>query len=139
MAWWFWTLLGFLLFAGEMFLPLDFFLFFFGLAFLTTGIISWMGIIADTAWQFTFCGVSSILFVVVLRPYLKGKLSSNTKPVSELKGDKVIISEDITPGATGKGSMRGTTWQVKNNTNEMLMANSSYVVSATESLTLIIE
>lgn len=139
MAWWFWVLIGFLLFTAEIFLPLDFFLFFFALAFLTTGALSWLGLIVDLAWQFTFCGFLSILFVFALRPYLKGKISSTSKPVFEVKGDKVVISEDILPGESGKGNMRGTSWQVKNNSNETLKANKSYVVSATDSLTLIIQ
>jgi membrane protein implicated in regulation of membrane protease activity len=139
MDWWIWLIIGLVLLGTEIFLPLDFFLFFIGLAFITSGTISSLGITNDPSILFTITGIASVVYLVTLRPLIRKKFVRINKNVSDIQGQEVEITSEIAPGKTGSGSMRGSTWQVRNKTNVVLKEGSTQTISSIDGLVLIIE
>lgn len=139
MLWWIWLIIGLILFLAEIFLPLDLFLFFIGLAFVFTGLISYFELLNEPSYYFVIAGLLSIIFLITIRPILKKMFIRNVKNVSDIIGEDVELVEDILSSQTGFGLMRGSSWKVLNKTSETLIKGKTYRVSSFDSLTLIIE
>jgi membrane protein implicated in regulation of membrane protease activity len=139
MLWWIWLSIGLILFLAEIFLPLDLFLFFIGLAFVFTGLISYFELLNEPSYYFVIAGLLSIIFLITIRPILKKMFIRNVKNVSDIIGEDVELVEDILSSQTGFGLMRGSSWKVLNKTSETLIKGKTYKVSSFDSLTLIIE
>ncbi|HMO17357.1 MAG TPA: NfeD family protein [Oligoflexia bacterium] len=139
MEWWIWFIAALVFFGLELFISLAFFFFFVALSFLLVGILSLTGIVTDLATQLVLSGLFSIGIGLFLRPVLKGReLKASNNPVTDIIGEYVIISGDISPGSIGKGTLRGSSWQVHNQSGSPLLKDSRYQVSSIDSLTLIV-
>lgn len=140
MAYWVWVTAGLILLILEIFLPLDFFLFFIGLAALATGAIVATGTLVSTELQLlVFALLSPVLLYLGRRPLSEYLRSETGELTGTLEGSKVMVTGPIAPGETGKGELRGTTWTVKNETDEFLMAGRKYTVSESGGTSLIVK
>jgi membrane protein implicated in regulation of membrane protease activity len=139
MEWWIWCIIGMSLLCAEVFLPLDFFLFFIGLSFICSGALSYFSIIEDSTKLFIITGVISFISLFTLRPFIRNFFKRETSEVGTLLGQMITVTENISPGEKGSGTLNGSTWQVHNRTDETLTEGKSYQVSSRESITLIIE
>ena len=138
MEWWIWLVFAIVLFAGEVIVSLDFFLFFVGLGFFLTGILVSTGLLPETWMQVIACSILIIAFLFYLKPKLNKKIATKGRK-EDLVGDTVEIINEIPSNSTGTGNLRGSSWQVKNNTNKTLAANSKHIVSKIDGISLIIE
>lgn len=139
MAWWVYFIIGFVFLAGEIFMPMDFFMFFIGLAFLSVGTLSLTQIVEDPTILFLLAGGLSVAYVFIFKKYIKNLFIKKTNAIGGFEGEKVMVNENIEPGDTGSGSMRGSSWQVRNESNETLQEGSKYAVSSLDSLTIVIK
>jgi membrane protein implicated in regulation of membrane protease activity len=140
MDWWIWFILAFVLFGLEMFLPLAFFFFFVALAFILTGLLALTGILLGAPGQLTFAAILSVVFLLVLRPYLKGKSKQALKnPSADIIGEWFHVENEIPGESFGKGVFRGSSWQVHNQSSEPLLANSRHKIKSVDGLTLIVK
>lgn len=115
-AWWVWVVGGLALMALEAFTPAGFYLFFLGLAAIGTGTLSWLGLLPSLFWQ----GVGTLLLmglVLLLRkPTLRAfqLTPSGSEQVDSMVGESALAQESLSPGATGRVELRGTTWSARN-------------------------
>jgi membrane protein implicated in regulation of membrane protease activity len=121
--WWIWTALGFVLAGIELFTPGGFFVMFFGVGALATGLVLAVAEIAP-AWQWLlFTTVSVFALLVFRRPLLEYMRAGNAKraPVDALTSEIAVAAEDIAPQAVGQAELRGAAWSARN-TGTVLIA-----------------
>ena len=122
-TWWTWLILGIVLMVAELLLPTSFFMFFFGVGGLITGLSVSLGLVPSLFGQaLVFIG-SSLLCVVLLRKPLLAKFHfrNRTHSVDSLIGEIAQALEPIAPQAFGKVELRGSCWSALN-TGSMIIA-----------------
>jgi inner membrane protein len=137
-----WTILGLVLVFIEFFIP-GLVIIFFGVGALITALITWMFSPSLTI-QFLVFTVSSILFLIGLRKYLKttfvGKMKGeNGEQNFNVEIGKIIpVTEYIQPGEVG-GRVRyqGTTWSAK--ADVPIPPGESVRIIGCENITLVVE
>lgn len=140
MPWWIWVIGGLLTLSAEIFIPIDFYLFFIGLAGILTGVLTYFSILPEAWMQWTTCGLLSLALLLSARRRLLEHLHSDgVERAPELEGEIVEIIDTIPAGGSGKGQARGTRWSVVNRSSSPLLGGESYTVARIESLSLIIE
>jgi membrane protein implicated in regulation of membrane protease activity len=117
MAWWAWIALGALLLAGEMLVPLDFWLVFLGLAALAVGVVDAAapGLSVTTEWA--LFGVLSALSLLVFRRLVRARFTERPADVrvdDTLVGEAGRALEELAPGAIGPVELRGALWRGRN-------------------------
>jgi len=144
MAWWLWIVLGLITLAVEMFIPLDFFLFFIGVAGVGTGIIvgicKAMGFDVACSTGYFMFAVGALSLCMFARRPLRNYLTAKKRLIfSKISGEVVTITDaDIAPSALGKGKNSGANWQVRNMTDSPLIVGKSYPVSSHDGIILVI-
>ena len=138
--WWIWLSAGLLLLGFEMFIPTGMYLLIFGLSLIIVGGLSALGILASFNTQaFAAAAITVVLLFTVRRP-LQAMLKGIAKPMgSDITAQVVTISENIAPGAIGKGQLSGSTWNVKNESSETLVADSRAAVAKVDGITLVVK
>ena len=140
MIWWLWIVIGILLVCAEMAIPLDFFLIFIGLGFSLTGIFAYHELFPADWMQWAACAIFSLSFYLGLKKPLQRKFAQRAPDRKDDYVDEIVlIKQDIAPGETGAGELRGTGWQIKNLSHTTLAANSKHAVSRTDGIVLIVE
>ena len=110
-----WAAFGVILLALELVVPGSFIVFFFGLGAIATAVLVGMGVLSSTASTLSIFGVLSLFLLLTLRPLLIKSIGGKKHaPSSDLIGDWVTLTEDISAGASGRGEARGTSWIVLN-------------------------
>ncbi len=139
MLWWYWILLGVLLLIGEMVVPADFYLLFLGLAALAVGAVAGLGL-EEPLWVhwvlFSACAVS---FVFFFRGSLMARIKSRDREGGEIDAiicEVAILLEDLPPGGSGKGELRGSSWTVLNAHQSPLTKGQRCRVEKVKGLTL---
>lgn len=116
---WSWVIVGLILLTAEIFLP-GVYLFWFGLAAVTTGVIS-LGIWEMGFWIWQIQGICfaalSLVFVLLARRYLKSNADTSDEPLlnnreASLIGRIATLSEAITNGY-GRVKLDDSTWRVE--------------------------
>ena len=115
MVWWQWIVLAALLLGAEMVIDAEFYLVFLGLAALSMGILNVA--IADIPvlvdWLL-FCAIA-VGGILLFRSKLYGKIRGDTPDRDEgVVGEIATAESSIAPGAVGRVSLRGTSWDAKN-------------------------
>lgn len=115
MEWWMWVVGGVLLLAAEVLTPGLFFLFFFGIGGILTGILSKFGVVADPSMEWIVWSAVSVVSMVIFRPMLL-RLAKNIAPANleTYVGETAIPTADIAPGAIGQAELRGVPWTAEN-------------------------
>jgi len=85
--------------------------------------------------------ISSVLLLIVLRKRLKGVFTGHvkatqemTEQVSELVGERVVVTAAITPTAGGKVELHGTSWSAQ--ADEEIAEGTMVEIVAKDNLTL---
>ena len=115
MSWWLWIILGLALLVVEITVDAAFWLLFIGIGAIIVGVGGWLGLTGPAAAQWLlFAGLSlSLLY------FFRGRLRALTLKrrggrVEAVVGEQAIAKTAISPGATGKASLRGAEWDARN-------------------------
>jgi membrane protein implicated in regulation of membrane protease activity len=139
MLWWYWLLLGLGFLGLETVTPGGFYFLFSGVAALVVGGLSLSGLAGPDWAQWALFSILSVLLLAVARKPLVAQLTTRRghdgrRP--ELVGEEATLLEDLSPGALGKGELRGTTWSVRNDGHAMLRRGQRCRVEKVDGLTL---
>lgn len=117
MIWWYWMLLGLLLFGAEMMTPGGFYMLFFGLSALIVGTLAGLDVIeADWLQWLLFSGIA-VSALLLGRGSLAAMMHTHAAEmpdIDSMAGELAIPLEPLPIGETGKAELRGTTWTAKN-------------------------
>ncbi len=134
-----WFIIGVLLLLSELFLP-SFILIFWGFGAIFTGIV---GTIYDFSLniQIIIFIVSSILFLIFLRKYLKqlftgfqSQQSEGESDFDEFTNKKAVVIEKISPLSRGRVSFKGTSWDAES--EEEIEVDKTVLIIGKESICL---
>ena len=116
LSWWTWVIAGLVLMFAELLVPTGFFLFFFGVGAVVTGILTSLGWLTSFLFQGPAFIVISLVCVFLLRKPLLTKfhLQNPTASVDSLVGETAQALEAIAPQAIGKVQLRGSSWSALN-------------------------
>ena len=138
-TWWTWLILGGVLMAAELLLPMGFFLFFFGVGAALTGCLVALGLLPSfTVQGLVFVGIS-LASIVLLRKPLLAKFHFRNKghaAVDTLIGQTAKALEAMAPQAAGKVELRGSCWSAVNVGAEFIALDARCLVEKVEGLTL---
>lgn len=115
MPWWIWLAGGFVLLVVELVTPSGFFIMFFGVGAILTGVLASTGaVVAPAAQWLTFTALSVVTLLL-----FRGKLQARVEPVSRppvdsMLGETAFPMAAIAPGAVGRVTLRGSTWEARN-------------------------
>lgn len=124
MPWWMWLAGGFVLLVVELATPSGFFIMFFGIGAILTGVLASMDVLTGPAPQwFTFTALS-VVALLLFRGKLQSRLEPHQRPpIDSLIGEIATPATDIEPGAVGRVMLRGTSWEARNEGPSTLAAN----------------
>lgn len=137
MAWWIWIVLGAVFLIAEVAISADFWLVFFGISAIVTGLLILLGV-CPPAWQqwILFASVAALM-LWFYRGRLKKKLSQADRPMGpELVGDSAVVTVALAAGARGKVELRGAVWTARNAADVDLPEGSRCIVQEVDGLTL---
>jgi inner membrane protein len=140
MTWWVWLLFGLVLLVVEMSTPSGLYVLFFGIGALVVGVLAGLGVEAAWLQWLTFGGIS-VLSLLLFRGMLVRRLkrpSGATADVDSIVGEFVTLTGDLAAHGTGRATMRGTEWNVKNAAGEPLSKGQRCRVERVEGITLFI-
>ncbi len=123
MAWWVWGVAGILLLAAEMFVPVDFFVFFLGVAALGVSLTVALGLGNSASSQLFLFSVFTVGSLLGLRRPLLSRLrraGGDDAAQGLLVGESAVLLEDLPPGAVGKAELRGSAWSARHGGSEVL-------------------
>ena len=137
MPWWAWVLAGVVLLFLELSVG-TFYLFFLGMAAIAVGLIALFGVDGPFWLEMLLFVILSTGLVLALRRPLMGKFKVETgsRDIDSLVGELAVASAPIAPGALGKVSMRGSSWNAKNVGDLPLAAGASCQVEEVNGLVL---
>ena len=138
MIWWYWILFGFGLLVAELLLPSGFFIFFFGVGALLTGLLVLSGWLSDPGLQWIVCTVTSIALALFFRKFLMGEWAFTGSFNNTPEGKEVVVTEMAQPGGLGACEYRGSRWTIRNKGEGVLATGDRAVVENREGLTLIV-
>jgi len=121
--WWIWAAFGLALAGIELFTPGGFFVMFFGVGALVTGLVVALTEVAS-AWQWLlFTAVSVVSLLLFRKPLLERmRAGMNTiRAVDALTNEIAVAAEDIAPQTIGQVELRGAAWSGRN-TGAVLLA-----------------
>lgn len=136
MPWWGWIIVGASLLAAEVALSTDFYLVFFGAGALVLGLLGLAGVSLPVWAQWLLFAILSVISLALFRTRWRRSLWKGRTSYEELRGELATASERVAAGATGRGELRGTVWQLKNAGPEELVPGDRCRVEAVEGLTL---
>ncbi|MGD9902251.1 MAG: NfeD family protein [Vicinamibacterales bacterium] len=124
MEWWIWLAAGFVLLALELVTPSGFFIMFFGVGALVTGLAAWAGLTGSAGGQWLLFTVASVACLLVFRGRLQARVQPAARPpVDSLVGEIALPVEGIAAGAVGRVILRGSSWEARNDSDVGLYAN----------------
>jgi hypothetical protein len=141
MTWWIWALAGLALLILEIATPGGFILLFFGAAALVVATL----VATDAAgplWLqlLTFSALSVVSLLAFRGPILRRMKAGPglPDPVDTLRGETVVLIEDVAPQAEGRAEFRGTSWTVRNVDDRRLARGETVRVENVEGLKLFV-
>jgi inner membrane protein len=138
MASWMWLAGGLALLAVELVTPSGFFVMFFGIGALLTGLAAAVGAVTAPVPQWTLFTVTSVLSLLLFRGKIQARVehSGPRKPVDSLVGEIAFPVETMASGDVGRVTLRGTTWDARNEGDTTLGANQRCRVTRVSGLQL---
>ena len=138
MEWWYWVILGAVLFGAEIFaIEAQFYLVFIGLSAVVVGLLGWTGLDLPIWAQWGTFGTLSLISMFTFRKTLHEKVHGNQPGYPEgVAGTFLTLDNPIDAGKTGRVSFRGTNWTVVNEGSAMLESGSRVRIQRSEGLTL---
>ena len=116
MLWWGWIVLGLVILGAEMFvIDAQFFLVFIGLSAVLVGILDLLGLNLPEWGQWMMFAALSLTSMFTFRKSLYLKMRGTAPGFrASLKGDMVMIVDELAPGAESRANHRGTKWTIRN-------------------------
>ena len=141
MPWWGWIVIGTLVFCAELFaIDAQFYLIFIGTGALIVGVMGMLGITMPAWGQWLLFAAFSIVSMVTFRRKLYDMIRGGVLPVGDaVVGKRIVLEEQLQPGATGRAEYRGTTWTVMNVGGELIPAGGNATIEAMDGLTLLVK
>lgn len=139
MAWWVWAVAGVLLLGTELFVPLDFFVFFLGVAALGVSASVALGLAGTLSNQLLLFSVLAVVATVALRTPIVRRLRRAQDlgvGIETLIGETALLREVLAPGQVAKAELRGSSWTVRSEHGEPLPAGRRCRVERVEGLVL---
>ncbi len=138
MPWWGWIVVGGLLLGAEMFaIDAQFYLIFIGVAALAVGLTELLGVALPVWTQWLLFAILSLTFMVLLRRRLYGKLRGNVPDMKDnMAGKRVLIDQDLEPGAECRVAHRGTNWTARNVGQSTIAGGTQASIASVDGLTL---
>jgi membrane protein implicated in regulation of membrane protease activity len=125
MDWWMWLAAGFVLLVFELVTPSGFFIMFFGAGAVVVGLLSGAGLVATPWVQWLVFTAVSVACLFLFRGKIQARVEASgaRPPVDSLLGEIAVPIEGIAPGAVGRVSLRGSTWEARNDSTIGVYAN----------------
>jgi membrane protein implicated in regulation of membrane protease activity len=141
MAWWGWIVIGALLLIAEIaFIDLEFYLVFIGVSALAVGLLALFGIALPVWAQWMLFAALSLGSMVLFRQRIYRKLRPAAKGFDATPGGETFrLAERLGPGETCRADFRGTTWTVKNGSEESIEAGELARIERADSLVLLVK
>lgn len=139
MPWWVWAVGGLVLLGTELFVPLDFFVFFLGIAALGVSATVSLGLFPTLTAQLLLFSVLAVVTTLGLRAPLVARLRRTQDSgvgIETLIGETATLLGPLEPGGVGKAELRGTTWSVRSEHTQPLAAGRRCRVERVEGLVL---
>jgi len=136
MTWWLWILLGLALSALELTTPGGFYLIFFGVGALFTGVASLIGFGVPAWGEWLVFAVASIVMLLLFRRPILRMMQPTTPDVDALVGETAVAMDTIEPGQVGRAELRGTAWSARNAHGLQLARGQRCRVERVDGLTL---
>ena len=138
MPWWGWIVIGTLIFCAELFaIDAQFYLIFIGSGAIVVGLVELLGLHLPDWGQWLLFAILSVSSMVLFRRKLYDKIRGGVVPVSDsVTGGRIVLENELQPGASGRADFRGTTWTVCNVGEQPIPAGSSANIESMEGLTL---
>lgn len=141
MPWWGWMVIGAILLGAELFvIEADFYLVFFGLSALLTG----LGVLAlpeVPPWSqwLIFAGLALISMLFFRKRVYRRLRATVPDMPDDLTGESVRVPQAVAPGESCRLDYRGTTWSARNEGSRPIAAGAAARVLGTHGITLRIE
>ena len=135
MSWWAWILFGVGLLVVEMVTPGGLFALFFGIGALATGALVGAGFGGPTWLQWLFFAGLSLLLLGILRRRWRGKLGAG-QPVDGIAGEAALVLAEVPAEGVGRAELRGTPWEARSATGELIASGTRCRVEKVVGLTL---
>ena len=138
MTWWMWLAGGLALLVVELVTPSGFFVMFFGVGAILTGLAAGAGLVTGPVAQWTLFTVASVLALLLFRGKIQARVehSGPRRPVDSLVGEIAFPVETMASGEVGRVTLRGTTWDARNEGDTTLGANQRCRVTRVSGLQL---
>ena len=137
MAWWIWIVLGSVLLIAEVAISADFWIVFFGISAILTGLLLLLGVCPPEWQQWLLFAALAVLMLWFYRGRLKAKLSRADRPMGpELVGEAGLVKTAMAAGARGKVELRGAAWDAYNAGEVDLAEGNRCIVENVDGLTL---
>jgi inner membrane protein len=137
MEWWIWLAGGFVLLVAELVTPSGFFIMFFGVGAILTGVAASVGAVTAPAAQWFVFTVISVLSLLLFRGKIQSRVEPDSRPpVDSLVGEIAIPVDTMAPGAVGRVALRGSNWEARNEGDTVLGANQRCRVTRVSGLQL---
>lgn len=137
MTWWVWLLFGIVLLLAELVTPSGFFVLFFGIAAILTGLLAATGLLHSLVLELALFGLLSVTSIFFFRRALLRHLKR--MPASEVDaivGQVAVAMDDIGLQQRGRAELRGTVWNAQNVGNTAIVAGQRCSVAQVEGLLL---
>jgi inner membrane protein len=139
MPWWAWLVLGIALLGVEMFLiDAQFYLVFIGLSAAVVGLLGLVGV-GLPAWAewLAFSGLAIVAILAFRRRIYEMVRGQPGRVEQRLTvGDRVLISDRLEPGQSGRVEYRGSSWTARNTGAQAIEAGREAVIAQVDGLTL---
>lgn len=140
MNWWMWCVSGLVLLLAELITPGGFYLMFFGLGAIATGLLVGMYPAAPGWLQWIVFPIVSVLMIVGFRDRMLARFRHDTKAdVDSMVGERASALEPISAGSSGLVQMRGTTWRARNAGLAPIESGSECEVEKVEGIVLVVK
>jgi membrane protein implicated in regulation of membrane protease activity len=137
MDWWIWLAGGFVLLVLELVTPSGFFIMFFGIGAILTGVAAAAGMVATPAVQWLTFTILSVVSLLLFRRKIQGRVQPGSRPaVDSLIGEIAFPITALPPGAVGRVTLRGSTWDARNDGPTTLTENQRCRVTRVSGLQL---
>jgi len=137
MDWQYWVILGIGLLVVEVMFAGSFFLLFFGFGAIVVGTLRGIGVIAEPWLEWVIFAGLSVALIGVFRREIRGLFGrGGGEDVDSLVGARGRTKDAVAPGGSGRGSLRGSVWTIRNVGGSPLAAGGEFVVRAVDGLTL---
>jgi membrane protein implicated in regulation of membrane protease activity len=137
--WWLWVLLGILFLAIELLTPGGFYVLFFGVGALVTGLLVALGVVEPVWAQWLTFTILSVATLGLFRGKLLRKMSAGPQqgaPIDSLVGEAAIVTETVPASGVGRAELRGSAWSARSGYPDPIPKGTRCRVERVEGLTL---